>query len=144
MRRALLPCLAAGLIMAGCGGGPEPTPRASASATATKSPCGPAPEALATTPNLPPDFPTPDEVTYTAISKAGPTDIVEGYFDGDLDTGFDAYVNAFPDAGYTVTREDHEEDEAEVNYEGGGSNGQVKLEELCEGRTDLRITIRPS
>jgi hypothetical protein len=106
--------------------------------------CGPAAAATATKPKLPPKFPTPSEVTYTSEKAAGPSSIVSGFWDGDVDEAFDGYKSAFADAGYDVTKDEHEEVDAEVNFSGGSSTGQVKLLQTCKDRTDVTITIRPS
>ena len=102
------------------------------------------PVAMSGTPTLPTGFPTPDNVTYTGQHKAGPSQIVDGYYDGDITEAFDSYKGALEDAdGYDVTKDEKEEDDAEVNFEGGGSSGQVKLLQSCEDRTSITITARP-
>jgi hypothetical protein len=105
--------------------------------------CGAAPAALAGQPTLPANFPTPDKVTYTGQKKAGPSSIVTGYRDGELGEAFDDYKSAFDSAGYDVTKDEKEEDDAEVNFAGGKSTGQVKMIQSCKDRTSLSITIRP-
>ena len=106
--------------------------------------CGAKPAALATAPTLPAGFPTPSEVTFTAIRTAGPSTIVDGFWDGDLGDAFDGYKTGFAASGYTVTHDEKEADDAEVNFSGGNSTGQVKLVTACEGRTSVEITVRPA
>ena len=98
---------------------------------------------MAGQPTLPAKFPTPDNVTYTGQTKAGPTSIVKGYRNGELADAFDSYKSAFDSAGYSVTHDEKEEDDAEVNFAGGKSTGQVKMIQVCKDRTSLAITIRP-
>ena len=98
---------------------------------------------MAGEPQLPPGFPTPEGVTYTSEHEAGPSQIVEGYREGDIEEAYDAYKDAFPEAGYEVTKDEREEVDAEVNFEGGSSTGQVKLVQECSDRTSVAITIRP-
>jgi hypothetical protein len=105
--------------------------------------CGAAPAAMAGQPTLPAKFPTPDKVTYTGQKKTGPSTMVDGYRDGELGEAFDDYKTAFGSAGYDVTKDEKEEDDAEVNFAGGGSTGQVKMIQSCKDRTNLSITIRP-
>jgi hypothetical protein len=105
--------------------------------------CGPAPAAIGGDPTLPAGFPTPSEVTYTGEKESGPSTIVDGYWDGEIDDAYEGYKSAFDDAGYDVTKDEKEEVDAEVNFAGGGSDGQVKLIQECEGRTSVSITIRP-
>jgi hypothetical protein len=131
----LLLTLVAG-IAAGCGGDGDSDREALGA-------CGDAPAEIAQQPTLPDAFPTPDGVIYTAERDAGPSHIVEGYRDGDLEDAFDAYKEAFDTAGYDVTKDEREKDDAEVNFAGGASTGQVKLEQHCEDRTSIEITIRP-
>ena len=125
-------------VAAGCGGGGE-----SESESEAKGVCGAAPAELATQPTLPDGFPTPEGVVYTSERDAGPSHIVEGYRDGQLEEAFDAYKGAFDTAGYDVTKDEREEDDAEVNFAGGASTGQVKLLQSCEDRTSIDITVRP-
>jgi hypothetical protein len=105
--------------------------------------CGPAPAAMAGKPKLPPRFPTPSGVRYTSDRRAGPSRIVAGFRDGDLEQAFDAYESAFGDAGYDVTKDEKEDVDAEVNFAGGSSTGQVKLVQGCKDRTTITVTIRP-
>ena len=126
------------LLAAGCGS----EKKEGDGGKAEKS-CGPALPAMAGQPTLPAKFPTPDGVTYTGESKAGPSSIVKGYRNGELADAFDEYKSAFDSAGYSVTRSEKEEDDAEVNFKGGNSTGQVKMNQLCKDRTSLAITIRP-
>ena len=122
-------------VAAGCGGESE---------GAAKE-CGTAPAAMSGTPTLPTGFPSPSEVVYTGQSKEGPTTKVEGYWKGDLDAAFEGYKDAFGSAsGYSVTKSEHEEDDAEVNFEGHGTTGQVALKVDCKDRTAVTITIRPA
>jgi hypothetical protein len=128
-----------------CGGGDEgesEEERAAEEAAAGKA-CPTAPAAMAGQPELPTGFPTPEGVTYTSEREAGPSRIVEGYREGEIEEAYEAYKDAFPDAGYEVTKDEREEADAEVNFEGGSSTGQVKLIQECSDRTSVAITIRP-
>ena len=121
------------LLAAGCGGGNDDV---------AAPECEPAAAELRTAPELPPRFPTPDGVTYTGAREAGPSTIVEGFHDASLENAFESYKEAFERAGYDVTNEEQEQLDAEVNFAGGGADGQVKLQ-ACADRTDVSITIRP-
>ena len=94
---------------------------------------------------VPEDFPYPDGMVITGVEEAGPSVIVEGYYDGGLEDAYDAWNTSIEDGGYEVEGGEIEAEfhESEVEFKGGETEGQVKLEEECEGRTDVRITIRP-
>ena len=96
-------------------------------------------------PGLPAAFPKPDGVTYTKTSDAGPSKIVDGYYEGELQDAYDAYKEGLSNGGYNVLFDEIEEDDSEVSYEGEGRTGQVALREECEeeGRLTVHITSRP-
>ena len=134
MRPTILLGLLLASLAAGCGGKDEEK----------KVACGPAPAEIASAPKLPDGFPRPDGVTYTSSQPAGPSTIVDGYRDGELDAAFEAYKDGFESAGYDVTKDEQEEDDAEVNFAGSGTDGQVKLRQECADRTTVSITVRPT
>jgi hypothetical protein len=106
--------------------------------------CGPAPTSMSGSPKLlPANFPTPSGVTYTSEKRAGPASIVNGYVAGGVGGAFDSYKQALNGGGYTVTKDEHEEVDAEVNFSDGSSTGQVKLVQECADRTSVTITARP-
>ena len=125
------------LLAAGCGSEKKAEERGA------EKECGSAPAAMTGEPTLPAKFPTPDNVTYTGEKKTGPSSVVSGYREGELGEAFDEYKSAFDSAGYQVTKDEKEEDDAEVNFAGGSSTGQVKMIQSCKDRTSLAITIRP-
>src|SRR3954451_14919672 len=112
-RRELLtaPLLIALLALTGaaCGGDEDEG--------AASEACGAAPAALATAPTLPGGFPTAAGGTYTASRMDGPSTIVEGYRQGTVADGFDAYETAVKGAsGWSVTKDEQEDNDAEVNF----------------------------
>jgi hypothetical protein len=134
LRLAFLVVIACAAL-AGCGGG-EP------GSVTTACPAPPA--AMPKQPQLPTGYPSPSEVTYTEEREIGPSQIVEGYWEGDIESAFEGYKEAFDGTDYSVTKEEQEEVDAEVNFSGQGVSGQVKLLQSCKDRTDVSITIRPS
>ena len=119
-------------LLAGCGGGDD----------VARPDCGPADAAMSGAPDLPDGFPTPAGVTYTSSREAGPSTIVEGRSEEGMGDVFEAYKDGFEAAGYDVTKEERERYDAEVNFAGGGTDGQVRLGD-CEDRTSIQITVRP-
>ncbi len=109
-----------------------------------KKACGDPPASMTATPSLPPKFPTPQGVTYTAEKKAGPSTIVTGYLNGKVMSAYDAFTQSLATQGYAVTKSDHEGVEGDVNFEGGKSTGSVKLLQECRDRTKVTITVRPA
>jgi hypothetical protein len=107
--------------------------------------CPAATPAMSGTPSFPRGWPAVIQgATYTSSTKAGPSTIVTGYFADDLGGAYGSYRQALKSSGYTITRSEHDPEDAEVDFSGGGSTGEVKMHWLCRGRTDLTITIRPS
>ena len=133
--RLLFPTLVTCALLAGCGGGGEPEE--------AKADCPAPPQPLAGKPDLPAGFPSPTEVTYTENIQAGPSMIVRGYWGADIDEAFDGYKDEFDGTDYDVTKDEKEEVDAEVNFDGPGGSGQVKLIQNCRDRTEVSITIRP-
>jgi hypothetical protein len=129
------------LALAGCGGdnkNEESEGGGEAEAACTGSP-------LSEAPKLPAKFPTFDSVTYTQQSTQGPTDIVEGYYEGDVEGAHDEVKAALEGAGFTVLFDELEEHDSEVSWKGQGRSGQVALREECgdSERTFVHITNRP-
>ena len=129
------------LALIGCGGdkkNEEGEGNGEAQAACTGS-------ALSTAPKLPADFPTFTSVTYTQQSTQGPTEIVEGYYEGDVAGAHDEVKAALETAGFTVLFDELEEHDSEVSWKGQGRSGQVALREECADadRTFVHITNRP-
>ncbi len=107
--------------------------------------CPAAPAALQPAPTLPGHFPNVEGVTYTKVTKDGPSTIAAGYMASGIGDAHDAYVAAVSGAdGYDVTKEEQDAADAEVNFSGAGQSGQVKLLQTCKTRTTVTITIRPA
>jgi hypothetical protein len=135
--RLLTLAVAVGLATAGCGGESD---EGNAEAA-----CDAPPPAMTTAPTLLPDgFPSPTDVTYTSEEKTGPSTVVDGYYAGDVSAAFDAYKQVLATDGYAITKSEHEADDAEVDFTGGNSTGQVKLVQECADRTTVTITSRPA
>lgn len=105
-------------------------------------------EGTAVTPNLPTTFPQVSGVTFTKSSASGPSEIADGYYEGELEKAYESYKSGFEDAGYTVTFDEIEEHDSEVAYKGGSPErtGIVALRDNCEesGRISVHVTSRPS
>ena len=131
------------LALGGCGGGDKKSEEGEGSgevqAACTGSP-------LSQAPRLPARFPTFDSVTYTQQSTQGPTEIVEGYFEGDVAEAHDEVKSTLEDAGFVILFDELEEHDSEVSWRGQGRSGQVGLREECgdEDRTYVRISNRPA
>jgi ABC-type glycerol-3-phosphate transport system substrate-binding protein len=127
------------LVFAACGGDKKDEEASSGD----RPQCSEA-SAAADVPDLPADFPLPGEVTLTGSTTAGPSTIIEGYFQADIEEAFPEYKDAFVNAGWDITKDEKEADDAEIFFAHGNTNGQVNMFGECQGRTKLRITIRPS
>ena len=103
----------------------------------------PAPAAAIATSGLPAGFPAPAGVHYTATSTAGPTTVVEGFSTAELGAVFTGYKTALGQQPYSVTKSEKDAHDAEVNFAGTDTTGQVALSEPCKGRTGVKVTVRP-
>ncbi len=94
---------------------------------------------------LPSGFPQVEGTTFTKTQNAGPSKIVDGYYEGSLDAAHDAYKSALSSGGYNVLFDELEEHDSEVSYEGEGRTGQVALRDECNegGRILVHVTSRP-
>ena len=93
---------------------------------------------------LPADFPLPGDVTFVKAEDAGPSRIVEGFAEGELESVYDEWHSAFEDSDYDITFDEREDHDAEISFEGGGQSGQVKLADECgDGKIYARVTSRP-
>jgi hypothetical protein len=134
---------AAVVALAGCGGGggegeKEPE-NPQAKAACEGSPLGDAPK-------LPASFPQVENITYTKQSTQGPSEIVEGYFEGSVEDAHDEYLKELKAAGYQILFEELEEHDSEVSWKGEGRTGQVALREDCgsDDKIYVHITNRPA
>jgi hypothetical protein len=139
-RLALLPLALLVFALAGCGGDgkSEEESGGEAEAACTAS-------ALEDAPNLPSGFPSFDSVTFTQQRTQGPTEIVEGYYEGELEDAYNEVKSSLEDAGFTILFDELEEDDSEVSWKGQGRSGQVGLRMECgdEDRVFVRISNRP-
>jgi len=142
---ALVGVLAALAFMAaGCGGGGDKDKDATEAANPQAiAACNGSP--LKAKPNLPPSFPMVEETTFTRQSTEGPTELVEGYWDGSLKDAHDEYLKELKAAGYKILFEELEDHDSEVSWSGEGRTGQVALRDDCGGdKIYVHITNRPA
>jgi len=136
------------LALAGCGGeseGEKAKEQAKEAAAASSAPVCDMTTVVTTT-KLPANFPKPDGVTYRVTKTTGPSEVVDGTYDGSLDDAYDAYEQAVEDAGYNVLFKEKEEDDAEISYEGESTTGQIALRAVCgeDDKLVVHITNRPA
>jgi hypothetical protein len=107
--------------------------------------CGITEPALKTVPALPGRFPAAAGMVFTGVKKSGPTTVATGYIQETIGPAHDAYTSAVKGAsGYSITKNEQDAADAEVNFSGAGNTGQVKLLQECKSRTKVTITIRPA
>jgi hypothetical protein len=137
----VLVLLSAGLA-AGCGGGGN-----KAESDLSKEVQGACEgSALSETPKLPPSFPQieADKVTYTQQSTLGPTEVVEGYFNGDIQEAHDEYLKELKGSGYDILFNEVEApNDSEISWKGEGRTGQVALRNEC-GESDKTYVTSPT
>jgi hypothetical protein len=132
------------LMFVACGGENKSSEEEGPLSEAVKAAC--TGSELSETPKLPANFPKPDKVTYTKQETQGPSDVVEGYYQGDVKDAYEDYKSALEDANYTILFDELEEHDSEVSWKNDGRSGQVALREECgeEGKTYVHITNRPT
>jgi hypothetical protein len=132
------------VALAGCGGGGEKAGEESELNEQAVAACNGS--ALSDTPRLPASFPQVENVTYTKQSTQGPTEVVEGYFEGSLQDAYDEYKEELEAAGFKILFDEIEEHDSEVSWEGEGRSGQVALREECgsDEKLYVHITNRPA
>lgn len=107
--------------------------------------CGSAEPAMTAAPKPPGKFPDAHGIVYTGVKKDGPATIASGYIEQPIGPAHDAYTAAVKGAsGYSITKNEQDVADAEVNFAGAGNSGQVKLLQECKDRTTVTITIRPA
>ena len=94
---------------------------------------------------LPADFPQPAEFVATTSTQEGPTRVVVGYWESDLDEAYREWKEKVEEAGFKVTFDELEDKDSEVAYEGSGNTGIIQLRDKCneDEVTYVRITARP-
>jgi hypothetical protein len=132
------------LLAAGCGGKKSESEGGALNEEAVAACSG---SALSEKPNLPPSWPQieTDKMVYTKQETKGPTMVIEGHFNGDLQEAYDEWKKELQASGYKILFDEIEEDDSEVSWEGEGRSGQVALREEC-GESDkiyVHITNRP-
>jgi hypothetical protein len=130
-----------GLLLAGCGGGDgdngsELSEEAEAACTGSE---------LSEAPMLPAGWPDMGEVTLTQQSTQGPTEVVEGYFEGDIQAAHDDFKRELEAAGFTILFDEVEENDSEVSWKGEGRSGQVAIRDECgeDDKMYVKVTNRP-
>ena len=103
-------------------------------------------DALSGDTGLPADFPSIDQITYVTSEEAGPSRIVEGYGEGDIEDLYEDLHDAFESSDYAITFDEREQYDAEISFDGGGVSGQVKFAAECGSgdRVYVRVTSRPT
>jgi hypothetical protein len=141
---ALLAVLAAlAFLAAGCGRGGEKDNGETEANPQAVAACNGSP--LKATPKLPPSFPMVENTTLTRQSTEGPTQLVEGYWKGDLKEAHDEYKKELQAAGYKILFDELEDHDSEVSWSGEGRTGQVALRDDCGGdKIYVHITNRPA
>ena len=138
--RGLILVGAFGLLLTGCGGSEKETGLGKDAEAACSG------SELSEAPSLPPGWPDMGEVTFTQQKTQGPTEVVEGYFEGDIEAAHEDFKRELEAAGFTILFDEIEEDDAEVSWKGEGRSGQVALREECgsDDKIYVKVTNRPA
>jgi hypothetical protein len=129
------------LLAAGCGGGGEKKSEESDLGKEAQAACSGSP--LSEKPKLPASFPQieADKLTYTQQSTQGPTNVVEGYFKGDVKEAHDEFEKELKAAGYDILFNELEDQDSEISWKGEGRTGQVAMREECGDSDKIYVHI---
>ena len=137
MRRLLVPLLMVSVVLVACD-----TDKAQEEAK-SKAACTSTPTPLASIPTTA-GFPAASGVTLTSVGADGPSTKISGYSSSSVTDLYTSYSGLLSQGGFSVTKKENDVVDAEVNFAGNHTTGQVKLANECAGRTSVDITIRPS
>ena len=85
-------------------------------------------------------------MTYTKSQTSGPSEVADGYYEGDLQGAYDAWKSAFEGAaGYMITFDEIEEFDSEVAYRGGAEVGPASSRSaMCATKTGASPCTSPA
>jgi hypothetical protein len=134
--------LLAGVVILGlgaCGGSDTRVPLSQAALAV----CEGAP--LSEAPRLPASWPDLEALTFTKQSTRGPTEVVEGYYEGDVDTAHDDFKEELEGAGYEILFDEVEQFDSEVVWRAERRSGQVAMRADCgeDDKLYIKVTNRP-
>jgi hypothetical protein len=149
MRQVFACCIvlaALAFVVAGCGSKKEADNGDTDQALTKESQAACDGSPLSAAVKLPPSFPQIENATYTQQRTEGPTEVVEGHFEGSVKDAHDEYKKELQGAGYKILFDELEDHDSEVSWSGEGRTGQVALREQCgEGdKIYVHITNRPA
>ena len=132
-----------GFFAAGCGSGDKKSEESELSEKVQAACTG---KRLSAAPKLPASFPQieEDKLVYTQQSTQGPTNVVEGYFNGDVKEAHDEFEKELKGVGFDILFNEVEDHDSEISWKGEGRTGQVALREECgeAAKTYVHITNR--
>jgi hypothetical protein len=135
----------AAVALAGCGGGDKDKGDTDELSGEVQAAC--TGSRMSEEPKLPASFPQieEDKVVYTQQSTNGPTEVIEGYFNGDVQEAHDEYLKELQGAQYKILFNEVEApNDSEISWSGEGRTGQVALRNECgdKDKTYVHITNR--
>jgi hypothetical protein len=135
------------VVLAGCGGGKKEETDTDALSGTVHAACKGS--RMSAEPKLPASFPQIEEekLVYTQQSTNGPTDVVEGYFNGDVQEAHDEFLKELEGAQFKILFNEVEApNDSEISWSGEGRTGQVALRNECgeSDKTYVHITNRAS
>lgn len=136
------------LVFAGCGGKKAET-NTTTNALSQQAQAACTGKPLTAAPKLPAGFPQiePDKLVYTQQSTLGPTNVVEGYFNGDVKEAHAEFQKELKGAQYVILFNEIEDNhDSEISWKAEGRTGQVAMRAECgtPDKTYVHITNRPA
>ena len=110
-----------------------------------KKACPAAPAKMRNQPVLPAGFPVASQMSVVSVQNDGPSTVVSGWMPLKIGPAHQAWSSTLKgSSGWTITKEEQDAADSEVNFSGKGKSGQVKMIQECVSRTTVKITIRPA
>ena len=137
------------VMLAGCGGKSEAEKESEAGQQSGEGTITCTGDALSGDSGLPAGFPILDGVTFVEATDKGPTHVVDGYSDEDIEGLYNEYKDRFAEAEYKVLFSELEKDrgDSEVSYrtKDGKTEGIVAMRASCDNdHVSIHITARPA
>lgn len=102
--------------------------------------------AMSGAPGLPANFPVLEEMTLVSATDKGPTHVVDGFAEDEIEGVYREMKDRLQEAQYKILFDELEDKDSEISYQtpNGAREGQIALRTCDNGKTSVHITARAS